>query len=106
MTLRLSASFRRGCAPDRAATSSRSFRRHSRSSRQPPSPVGRAVAATIAAAVCGALAWACLGHVDVIATAQGKIIPTGRTKVIQPLDTGMVRAIRVRTATAWSPARC
>ena len=62
----------------------------------PPSPVGRAVAATIAAAVCGALAWACLGHVDIIATAQGKIIPTGRTKVIQPLDSGIVSAIRVR----------
>jgi len=62
----------------------------------PPSPVGRAVAATIAAAVCGAIAWACLGHVDIIAVAQGKIIPTGRTKVIQPLESGIVAAIRVR----------
>jgi hemolysin D len=62
----------------------------------PPSPIGRAVAATIAAAVCGALAWACLGHVDIIAMAQGKIIPTGRTKVIQPLESGIVGAIRVR----------
>jgi hemolysin D len=62
----------------------------------PPSPVGRAVAATIAAAVCGALAWACLGHVDIIAVAQGKIIPTGRTKIIQPLESGIVGAIRVR----------
>ena len=62
----------------------------------PPSPVGRAVAATIAAAVCGTIAWACLGHVDIIATAQGKIIPTGRTKVIQPLESGIVEAIRVR----------
>ena len=62
----------------------------------PPSPVGRAVAATIAAAACGALAWACLGHIDIIAIAQGKIIPTGRTKVIQPLESGIVAAIRVR----------
>src|SRR4051812_41320043 len=61
----------------------------------PPSPVGRAIAATIAAAVCLALAWACLGHVDIIATAQGKIIPTGRTKLIQPLESGVVSAIRV-----------
>jgi hemolysin D len=62
----------------------------------PPSPVGRAVAATIAAAVCGAIAWACIGQVDIIAIAQGKIIPTGRTKVIQPLESGIVSAIRVR----------
>jgi hemolysin D len=62
----------------------------------PPSPVGRAVAATIAVALCGALAWACLSHVDIIAVAQGKIIPTGRTKIIQPLESGIVGAIRVR----------
>jgi hemolysin D len=62
----------------------------------PPSPIGRAVAVTIGAAACIALAWACLGHVDIIATAQGKIIPTGRTKLVQPLESGIVGAIRVR----------
>src|SRR3954469_6098860 len=61
----------------------------------PPSPIGRAVAGTIAAAVCVALAWACLGHVDIIAGAQGKIIPTGRTKVVQPVEAGIVGAIHV-----------
>jgi len=43
-----------------------------------------------------ALAWACLGKIDIIATAQGKIVPTGRTKTIQPLEAGTVTAIRVR----------
>ena len=43
-----------------------------------------------------ALAWACLGTVDIVATAPGKIIPSGRTKVIQPFETGVVRAIHVR----------
>jgi hemolysin D len=43
-----------------------------------------------------ALTWACFGKIDIIATAQGKIIPTGRTKIIQPLDAGTVTAIRVR----------
>jgi membrane fusion protein, hemolysin D len=61
----------------------------------PPSPVGRAIAATIATAVCLALAWAWIGEVDIIATSQGKIIPTGRTKLIQPLESGVVSAIRV-----------
>ena len=67
----------------------------SKSSRRRPRPIGRAIAATIAAVFFVALAWACLGHVDIVATAQGKIVPTGRTKVIQPLETGIVTAIHV-----------
>src|SRR2546430_13732502 len=61
----------------------------------PPSPIGRAIGATIIALFCLALAWA-FGSVDIVATAPGKIIPSGRTKVIQPFETGVVRAIHVR----------
>jgi hypothetical protein len=43
-----------------------------------------------------AIAWAVFGHVDIIATASGKIVPTGRTKRIQPLETGIVSAIYVQ----------
>ena len=62
----------------------------------PPSPIGRAIAVTIIGVFCVALAWACLGTVDIVAVATGKIIPSGRTKVIQPFETGVVRAIHVR----------
>jgi hemolysin D len=61
----------------------------------PPSPIGRAVGATIVAFFCIALAWTVLGTVDIVATAPGKIIPTGRSKLIQPFETGVVRAIHV-----------
>jgi hemolysin D len=61
----------------------------------PPSPVGRAVAATIVAFFCLAVAWACIGKVDIVATATGRIIPSGKTKVIQPFETGVVKEIRV-----------
>lgn len=61
----------------------------------PPSPVGRTIGATIVALFTVALAWACIGKVDIVATATGKIIPTGYSKVIQPFETGVVRAIRV-----------
>jgi hemolysin D len=61
----------------------------------PPSPIGRAIALTLIAAFCAALAWASLGRVDMIASAQGKIIPSGRSKIVQPFDTGVVRAIHV-----------
>src|SRR6266853_1262417 len=61
----------------------------------PPSPIGRAIGVTIIAVFVLALAWACLGTVDIVATAPGKIIPSGRSKIIQPFEIGVVRAIHV-----------
>ena len=61
----------------------------------PASPVGRAIGGTIIAFATIAVAWSCFGEVDIIATAQGRIIPTGKSKVIQPFETGVVRAIPV-----------
>ena len=62
----------------------------------PPSPIGRAIGLSILAAFCIALLWAVFGTVDIVATAPGKIIPSGRTKTVQPFESGVVRAIRVR----------
>ena len=62
----------------------------------PAGPLGRAIGAAILAFVVIAIAWACIGHVDIIATAQGKVLPVGRIKVIQPLQSGTVTAINVR----------
>jgi hemolysin D len=62
----------------------------------PPSPIGRGVIFTIAAAFAIAIAWASIGTVDIVAVAPGKIIPSGRTKIVQPFETGVVRAIHVR----------
>ena len=61
----------------------------------PPSPIGRAISASISAVFLIALVWASIGTVDIIATATGKIVPDGRTKVIQPFETAVVRAIHV-----------
>jgi membrane fusion protein, hemolysin D len=62
----------------------------------PASPVGRAIGASIILFFVIAGAWATFGHVDIIATASGKTVPTGRTKTIQPLETGIVSAIHVQ----------
>ncbi|THF63212.1 HlyD family type I secretion periplasmic adaptor subunit [Pseudothauera rhizosphaerae] len=43
-----------------------------------------------------ALLWAVFGHVDVVATAAGKIVPDSRSKVVQPQETGTIHAIHVR----------
>jgi hemolysin D len=61
----------------------------------PPSPLGRAIGITIIGLFVLALGWASIGHVDIVATAPGKIIPNGYSKVIQPFETGVVRAILV-----------
>ncbi|MGO9337408.1 MAG: biotin/lipoyl-binding protein, partial [Terracidiphilus sp.] len=62
----------------------------------PPSAVGHAVGVAIIAMFSVALAWACFGHIDIVASATGKIVPSGRTKVVQPFETGVVRAIHVQ----------
>ncbi len=62
----------------------------------PPSPIGRAIGVTIIALFCLALAWTAFGKIDIVASAPGKIIASGRTKIIQPFETGVVRAIHVR----------
>src|SRR6185436_15757624 len=40
--------------------------------------------------------WATFGHIDIVAVAQGKIIPSGSSKLIQPLESGVIAAIHVR----------
>ena len=62
----------------------------------PPSPIGRTIGATIILLFCAALVWAWWGTIDIVASATGKIVPSGRTKVIQPFETGVVRSIRVQ----------
>jgi hemolysin D len=61
----------------------------------PPSPLGRAVALAISAFVGLALLWACVGEVDIVAVGQGRIVPSGRTKIVQAFETGVVTRIAV-----------
>src|SRR5512135_3678747 len=66
----------------------------------PPSPIGRAIGATIILLFCVALVWTWAGTIDIVASATGKIVPSGRTKVVQPFETGVVRSIRVQDGQA------
>jgi len=49
--------------------------------------------------LCGMLtagiAWSWFAHLDIHAVAQGRIQPSGRSKVLQPVDPGRVRAVNV-----------
>lgn len=61
----------------------------------PPSPAGRATLWTILAFFSLTVAWATLSDVDIVAVGQGRIIPTGHSKTVQPLEIGKVAAIHV-----------
>ncbi|MAT64744.1 MAG: hypothetical protein CMN57_03780 [Gammaproteobacteria bacterium] len=63
---------------------------------RPPSPLGRAIVWTLMIFFILAIAWAIIGRVDIVTTAQGKIVPSGRVKVIQPQELGRIEAIHVR----------
>ena len=66
----------------------------------PPSPIGRTMVVAIVVLFCAALLWSWWGTIDIVASATGKIMPSGRTKIIQPFETGVVRAIRVQDGQA------
>lgn len=66
----------------------------------PPNPVGRGLLWVILGMLILTLAWACVGQIDIVATAQGRIIPDGRIKVVQAAEQGVVRAIHVRDGQA------
>lgn len=61
----------------------------------PVSPAPRIALWLLMAFALIALLWAVFGHMDLVATAQGKIVPNERTKVIQPMETAVIHAIRV-----------
>lgn len=62
----------------------------------PPSPVKRILIWMIFGMVFLSFIWSYFGKVDEVAVARGKVIPDGRVKVIQPMETGVIRAIHVQ----------
>lgn len=62
----------------------------------PASPVGRALIWVLCGFFAIAVVWSIVGRVDVVAVAQGKVVPQGRTKVVQPLEIGVIRTLYVK----------
>lgn len=60
-----------------------------------PHPVPRVLLAVITLICIIGLIWAIVGKVDIITSAEGKIIPTGKVKEIQPFALGVVTRIYV-----------
>jgi len=62
----------------------------------PPGAVVRMVSLAICAMVALALGFAYVAKMDIVVSVQGKVIPSGKSKVVQPLEPGIVRAVLVR----------
>jgi hemolysin D len=63
---------------------------------RPPAPLGRGVLYVVLALVAAMLAWAALAKLDIVATAEGKLVPAGYLKIVQPSEQGLVKEIFVR----------
>ncbi len=62
----------------------------------PLHPAPRRFALAICALFVIVLAWACLGQLDIVAVAPGRIVVSDRTKAVQPLETSVVRKVLVK----------
>ena len=61
----------------------------------PTSTAGRIMMGMIVVLVAVAIIWAWFGELDIVATANGRVIPSGQIKLIQPLEIGVVKEIMV-----------
>ena len=62
----------------------------------PASRFAMALGIVIVAAFGATVAWACVGTLDVVAIARGRIVPRERNQVVQAAEGGVVRVIHVR----------
>jgi HlyD family secretion protein len=61
----------------------------------PPSPLRRAVLRTMLVLLLLAAFWVWLGRLDIVAVAEGRLVPRTLLKVVQPAEPGVVREILV-----------
>lgn len=61
----------------------------------PPPVAARVLVYVLVGAFVLAGAVACIAHVEVVASAGGRVVPSGRVKLIQPLTASVVRQIHV-----------
>ena len=66
----------------------------------PPSPLGRRVLLALFGLLVALLLWSVIGRLDIVAVAEGKLVPQSFLKIVQPAESGIVREILVREGQA------
>lgn len=67
---------------------------------RPPERLPRAILLSVVALVGVLLLWAMLAKLDIIASAEGRLVPASFTKVVQPSEAGVVSEILVKDGDA------
>jgi len=62
----------------------------------PPAPLPRAVLYTVTVLTVLLLMWATVGKLDIVASAEGRLVPRTYIKIVQPADAGIVQELLVR----------
>jgi hemolysin D len=62
---------------------------------RPVSPTARVTALVLLGGLVVTIGWLFIGQVDIVASADGRIIPADNVKLVQPSEAGIVRAIHV-----------
>jgi HlyD family secretion protein len=67
---------------------------------RPPARLPRVLLVTVAVLIALLLAWAVFAQLDIIATAEGRLVPISFTKLVQPAEAGVVTEILVKDGDA------
>ena len=60
---------------------------------KPANPLGQRVLWVLLAFLVALLLWAIFGQLDIVAVAEGKLIPQSYVKIVQPAEAGIVKQI-------------
>lgn len=66
----------------------------------PPPPLAGWMLRLLIALLAGVALWAALGKLDIVAVADGKLVPSSYLKIVQPSEQGIVKAILVKEGEA------
>jgi HlyD family secretion protein len=61
----------------------------------PPAPLAGWMLRILLGIVAGTIAWATFGKLDIVAVAEGKLVPAGYLKIVQPAEQGIIKEILV-----------
>lgn len=63
---------------------------------KPPNPLGQRVLWVILIFLGALVLWAIIGQLDIVAVAEGKLVPQSYVKIVQPAEAGIVKTILVK----------
>src|SRR5690349_1011424 len=63
---------------------------------KPPAPLARWMLRLLIALLAAIALWAVFGRLDIVAVADGKLVPSSYLKIVQPAEQGIVKEILVK----------